>query len=159
MYVAMRERNGVKIGQRVRDVDGKDLGRVRELHDWGFEVAKGFMLFRRDTVARYDEVRGERDGALVLARSDRDLFELAAGGIPASWRVAAPPGFPVAATPSEARFLFEDIAAGVLTSGGARGRAAPASRTGDAPPVTEGEERRYVGTRGQGTAAEPPALG
>ena len=86
----MKELNGVRLGQRVRDADGKDLGRVTKLHAWGFEVLRGFpVLFRKDRVVRYDEVRGARDGALVVARSDHDLFDLAEGGVPRSWRVPA----------------------------------------------------------------------
>ncbi len=113
----MKERNGVRIGQRVRDVEGKDLGRVKALYDWGFAVSKGFpILFRRDQVARYDEVRGVREGALVLARSDRDLFQLAEGEIPSAWRIPTPPEYPAAATPSEALGVFEGIAAGAIAT-------------------------------------------
>lgn len=100
----MKERNGVRVGQRVRDLDGKDLGRVKELYASAFAVVKGFpVLFRQDLVARYDEVRGEKEGVLVLARSPRDLQELAAGGIPPAWRIDARPELPSAATPGEAR--------------------------------------------------------
>ena len=102
----MEERDGVRVGQRVCDLDGRSLGRVRELYDGGFAVVKGFpLLFRTDLVARWDEVRELRDGVVVLARSRRDLFELAGGGIPPAWRVSAPPGQPTAATPSEARLV------------------------------------------------------
>src|SRR5512133_3156036 len=77
--VGMKELNGVRLGLRVRDADGKDLGKVTKLYAWGFEVTRGFpVLFRKDRVVRYDEVRGVREGALVVARSDRDLLELAA---------------------------------------------------------------------------------
>ena len=100
----MRERNGVRIGQRVRDLDGNDLGRVKELYEWGFAVAKGLpILFRQDIVAGYSEVRGVKDGAVVLARSKDDLFDLAAGRLPPSWRAEGPPDRPLAATPAEAR--------------------------------------------------------
>ncbi len=110
--MAIEERNGVRVGIRVRNLDGKDLGRVTRLHDWGFEVEKGFpILFRRELVATYDEVRGIHDGARVLARSDRALFDLAAGEIPESWRISAPPGLPKAATPAEARGMVDDLAA------------------------------------------------
>jgi len=113
----VNERNGVQLGQRVRDADGKDLGRVTRLYASGFQVTRGFpVLFRRDRVVRYDEVRGAREGALVVARSDADLFDLAAGGVPRSWRVPAPPGYPSAATPSEARLVLEDIASGAAFS-------------------------------------------
>jgi hypothetical protein len=150
----MKERNGVELGQRVRDLDGKDLGRVKALHDWGFRVAKGFLLFRRDAVARYDEVRGVRDGALVLARSARDLDELAAGRIPPSWRIPAPPDFPSAATPSEARFVFEDLAARALPNEPAS--AAAPRPAGGAPPATAEDEERYARSRGQSAAEVPP---
>src|SRR5512140_2002539 len=107
-----RERNGVRVGQPVRDLDGVSLGRVRRLFDWGFAASRGVLLFRRDFILRYDEVRAVRDGALVVARSRRDLFDLAAGGVPASWKIRAPAAFPTTATPSEARYVMEDVAAG-----------------------------------------------
>ena len=84
----MSERNGVRLGERVVDVDGKSLGKVTRLYPWGFVATRGLpVLTRRDEVIRYDEVRGARDGALVVARSDHDLFDLAEGGVPRSWRV------------------------------------------------------------------------
>lgn len=113
-----RARNGVRLGQAVRDLDGKDLGRVHALYEKGFLAVKGLpILFRRDWVIRYEEVRGERDGALVVARSDRELFELAEGEVPATWRVPVPPGFPSAATPGEARGVFEEVALGHAVTG------------------------------------------
>lgn len=100
---AIRERYGVRLGMRVRDVDGKSLGRVDALYDSGFSVLKGLpILFRSDLVARYDEVRELRGGELVLARSSRDLQTLARGEIPPAWRVPAAPDRPTAATPAEA---------------------------------------------------------
>jgi hypothetical protein len=153
----MKERNGVRLGQRVRDLDGSDLGRVTALHEWAFRVSRGALLFRRDTVARYDEVRGVRDGALVLARSARDLDVLAAGGMPPSWRIPAPAGFPAAATPSEARFVFEDLAARAPAQGHAA-PPAPAPPAGGAAPEAGRDERGYAERRGQGSAAGiPPA--
>jgi len=111
----MHERNGVRIGQRVRDLDGNDLGRVTRLYEQGFAARKGFpILFRKDIVARYDEVRGVRDGEIVLARSARDLQDLAAGEVPPSWRIPAPPGFPTVATPDEARGMFHHLARGAI---------------------------------------------
>ncbi len=113
----MQERNGVKLGQRVRDLDGTPLGRVKRLHEQGFVVSKGFpILFRTDHVARYEEVRGVRDGELIIARSRQDLFDLAAGGVPPSWRIPVPPEFPAAATPDEARGVFEDLARGAIAT-------------------------------------------
>ncbi|BDG02780.1 hypothetical protein [Anaeromyxobacter oryzae] len=150
--MADRERNGVQLGQRVRDLDGKDLGRVTSLYGWGFEVAKGFMMFRRDQVIRYDEVRGVRDGAVVVARSDRALFELAAGEMPGIWRIRVPPDFPAAATPPEARGVFEELAAERL-QGTAPGSPQPA---GEPPAITTGEVRDYTERRGE-TFPAPPA--
>lgn len=146
----------MRLGQRVRDLDGSDLGRVTALHEWAFRVSRGALLFRRDTVARYDEVRGVRDGALVLARSARNLDVLAAGGMPPSWRIPAPAGFPAAATPSEARFVFEHLAARAP----AQGHAAPPSPPPPAGVATPeaGRDERYAESRGQGSAAGiPPA--
>ncbi len=148
----MRELNGVRLGQRVRDADGKDLGKVARLYAWGFEVTRGFpVLFRRDRGVRYDEVRGARDGALVIARSDRDLLELAAGGVPRSWRVPAPPGYPSAATPSEAQFVLEDIARGAAFSRTAADEPLVLAPP-EAPPLTREEELEYALTRGQALA-------
>ncbi len=149
----MKDLNGVRLGQRVRDADGKSLGKVTKLYEWGFEVTRGFpVLFRRDRVVRYDEVRGARDGALVVARSDRDLLDLAAGGVPRSWRVPAPPGYPSAATPSEAQLVLEDIARGAAFS---RTDADEPLVLGppEAPPLTREEELEYALTRGQALAA------
>jgi hypothetical protein len=102
----VQERNGVRVGQHVVDVDGEALGRVDELYESGFSVVKGLpILFRTDFVARYDEVREARGDELVLSRSKRDLFDLARGELPRSWRVPAPPDLPASATPSEARTL------------------------------------------------------
>jgi hypothetical protein len=98
----MNEHRGVKLGQRVRDMEGNDLGRVSNLYAWGFAVVKGFpLLFRDDRVLRYEEVRESRDDALVVSRGPNDIFTLAAGELPASWKVEAKPGMPEAATPSE----------------------------------------------------------
>jgi hypothetical protein len=164
--MAIEERNGVRVGIRVRNLDGKDLGRVTRLHEWGFEVEKGFpVLFRRELVATYDEVRGVRDGALVLARSDRALFELAEGEIPESWRIAAPPGFPQAATPAEAREVANDLAA--RSPGASAPATAPApelvkpaepeARVDEAGEVEAGDdEREYERSRGQ-SAGHPAA--
>src|SRR5512138_71498 len=113
----MDERRGVRIGQRVRDARGKDLGKVTDLYDWGFAVSKGFpVLFREDRVARYDEVRGVRDGALVVARTDDDLEALALGGIAPSWQIPTPPHFPRAATPAEAQGVFAGIVSGAIVA-------------------------------------------
>jgi hypothetical protein len=127
----VRERPDIRVGQPVRDLDGSSLGRVARLYDEAFLVVKGPpILFRTDQVIRYDEIRGERDGALVVARSPRSLFQLAAGQVPEIWQVAAPRGFPSAATPDEARGLFEELAAARRAR-----RAAPAGVGG---PVTPG---------------------
>ncbi len=149
----MKERNGVRLGQRVRDADGKDLGRVTELYAWGFKATRGLpVLTRRDEVVRYDEVRGVRDGALVVARSERDLLDLAAGGVPRSWRIPAPPGYPATATPAEARLVLEDIAAGAAFSRSAADEPLAATPP-EAPPLTRDEERTYALLRGQAATA------
>jgi hypothetical protein len=153
----MTERNGVRLGQRVQDAEGKDLGRVDRLYDWGFEVGRGFpILFRRIEIVRYAEVRGERDGALVVARSSRDLYDLGEGGIPRSWRIPAPPGFPAVATPSEARLVLEDIASGAAFSRTAADE--PLAAAPEPPsPLTPEEERAFILTRDQAAAAAASA--
>jgi len=98
----MRSNRGVTVGQRVRDVEGNDLGRVRRLYATGFAAARGFaLLFREDFVLRYEDVRGEKDGALLVSRAPGDVYALAAGELPESWKIDAKPGMPSAATPSE----------------------------------------------------------
>ena len=63
----MNERNGVRKGQQVRDLDGKDLGKVTRLHAWGFETVKGLpVLIRDEYVFRYEEVRPGPGGTLVV---------------------------------------------------------------------------------------------
>jgi hypothetical protein len=114
----MEQHHGVRLGQHVRDLDGTPLGRVKRLTAWGIEISKGFpILFRKDLVARYDEVRGVRDGELILARSSRDLLDLAMGELPPSWRIPAPHEFPIAATPAEARGVMEELAGGGIAGG------------------------------------------
>lgn len=174
----MNERNGVRMGQRVRDARGKDLGKVTALYEWGFAVSKGFpILFRREWVARYDEVRGVREGALVLARSDDDLEALARGGIAPSWRIPAPRHFPGAATPAEAQGVFEEIASGAISSAAPVPWQPPASAASWSPESTEPrppevpepppprgstpsrevpDMRRYADSRGQSLAQVPP---
>lgn len=148
----------MRVGRRVRDLDGTPLGQVTRLYDSGFAVGKGLWLFRKDYVLRYDEVRGLRDGELLVARSRRDLFDLAAGDVPPSWRIAAPPDFPAIATPPEASLLVHDVARGAIATGGAP---APVSARRPEPeragaPSTGDEEREYVRTRGQSFPAHPP---
>jgi hypothetical protein len=146
----MQERNGVRLGQRVRDLDGKPLGRVYAVYEQGFAVRRGLpFLVRSDYVVRYDEVRGVRDGELVVARSSRDLFDLAGGEVPPSWRVPTPPEFPPAATPHEAQLLLADLARGAVGEGVASKPAAPSA------PLEPEEEREYVRTGGQSLPAPP----
>jgi hypothetical protein len=146
----MGDRNGVSVGQRVRDLDGKPLGKVTRLFEDGFAVVGGFpILFRKDHVVRYDEVRGVRDGELVVARSTRDLFALAAGEVPPSWRVPVPPAFPDAATPPEARLLVADIARGAISTEVVP--EPPPART--RPETAERAERDRVRTRGEAPVA------
>jgi hypothetical protein len=136
----MQDRNGVRLGQPVRDLDGRSLGRVTRLFEQGFATRKGLpVLFRRDYVVRYDEIRGVRDGELVIARSSRDLFDLNAGEMAFSWRVPVPPDFPSAATPSEAGFLREDLARGAVAGSGPP---PPPPTTARVPPVGIEEEPR-----------------
>ena len=152
--MAISERNGVRVGLRVRDVDGKDLGKVTRLHEWGFDIEKGFpILFRRDIVARYDEVRGIDGNVLVLARSASTLDVLARGGIPRSWRVPAPPGLPAAATPPEARAFFTALAASRPQAPPPREEPPPGPE--EASEAASEAERETYRTRGQ--SVEPPA--
>jgi hypothetical protein len=131
----MREAHGVRKGQRVRTVDGDDLGRVTKLYELGFAVLKGFpILFGQTFVVRYEEVRGERDGALVVARSARDLLDLSEGEIPPSWRVPVPHGLPAAATPAEARQVYSAVASRPVV--GIRPGEAPATPAQPAGPPT-----------------------
>lgn len=144
-----RERNGVRVGQRVRDVEGKDLGKVTDLYEWGFGVEKGLpILFRRDTVATYDEVRGVDGDVVTIARNGDALQQLAHGGMPPSWRIPVPRDFPASATPGEARAVFESLAASPRPAPGA---GAPAAT----PPLASAEEREYEETRGQDRPAVP----
>lgn len=155
----MKERNGVRRGQRVRDLDGTPLGRVTALYDDGFKVSKGFpILFRKDSVARYDEVRGARDGALVLARSRQDLFALAEGYLPPSWRVPAPPGFPASATPDEARGVRAELARGAIAPDLAAEEAAMPAGWNDVTGAPHPEaEPALRGERAAGRARPEPA--
>jgi len=132
------ERWGVGIGARVVDLDGRAIGAVTDLYDEAFRVARGPpVLFRQEQVILYDEIRAVRDGALVVARSRRTLPQLAEGELPDAWRVPAPPGFPVAATPSEAGALFEELAAARSRSAWPEAGVEPPS-----PPAAEGEPER-----------------
>jgi hypothetical protein len=100
----IRERNGVRIGQRVRDADGKSLGRVDALYESGFSVVKGLpLLFRKDFVAGYEEVLDWRGDEIVIARSSDDLLSLARGELPPSWREASAHRGPAAAKATEAK--------------------------------------------------------
>lgn len=150
-----RERNGVRLGQPVRDVDGASLGKVVRLFPWGFESRRGLPILSRGSwVLRYDEVRAVRDGALVVSRSGRDLFELAAGEIPTAWRIPTPAAFPSAATPGEASFVREDVAAGrVPGAGAAEAEDRPPPEPPEARPLTDDELRAYVEDRGQGAVS------
>jgi hypothetical protein len=81
----------VRLGQRVVDLDGTSLGRVVTLYADGFETRRGLpILWHHEFVVLYDEVRGVRDGVLVIARSSQDLFDLAAGVLPQSWQPVPP---------------------------------------------------------------------
>jgi hypothetical protein len=164
----LEERNGIRLGQPVRDVDGKALGRVTTLYDEGFEVARGLpILFRSSFVVRYDEARGMRDGALVVARSDRDLLTLARGGVPRSWRVPAPEGFPDIATPPEGHEVIQAIAAARTPPGPApalppegvaalaASRGVPLGAGAGDPSLSRAEEAAYVESHGQALEEAP----
>jgi hypothetical protein len=153
----MRERYGVRLGQKVRDLDGKVLGKVTALFEESFAVRGGLpILFRRDVVARYDEVRGERDGVLVLARSDRDLFELAAGEVPTAWKIPAPPDYPTYATPGEARFVFEDVAAGAISREGGRSAEEPGEGAAAEPAPRAASSVETYGPKRREVSPLPP---
>lgn len=99
----MKELYGVWVGARVKDLLGNDLGRVKAVYQGAFLVSKGFpWLFREDRVIRYDEIRNRSDGSIAVARDPGDLFTLAKGELPDSWKVEPEPGMKIAATPSEA---------------------------------------------------------
>lgn len=130
---------------RVRDLDGRELGRVTRCDPWGVEFAKG-RFFRRDGAAPYDEIREVRDGEVILARSARALFDLAAGRIPDTWRSSEPP--PVVGK-------FEGVPPGSASPAplhlGPKDEfpleATPYGR--DFPEVTPAAERRYIAASGQ----------
>lgn len=149
-----RELNGVRLGQRVRDLDGTPLGKVVRLFEWGFAARRGLpILSRGEYVLRYDEIRAVRDGALVVSRSARDLLEHAAGEIPRAWRIPTPPAFPTAATPGEAHLVREDVAAGRIAGAAGEERTERLAEVA-AEPLREDELREYVRTRGQALAPE-----
>jgi hypothetical protein len=74
----------VRPGMRVRDADGRRLGKVIRCDAWGFEVVKGFWM-PSEWVIRWDEVLDVRSGEVHVARSDRTLLELAEGKLPSLW--------------------------------------------------------------------------
>lgn len=76
---------GVEIGHVVYDADGKLLGKVTRCAPEGFEVRRGFFG-GRSWVIRYDEILELGADSVKIARSDEDLFELAAGELPHSWQ-------------------------------------------------------------------------
>jgi hypothetical protein len=76
---------GVKVGQVVFDADGQRLGKVTRCDPWAFEVQRGFFG-PRQWVVRYDEILELGADSVKIARSDADLFELAAGDLPHSWQ-------------------------------------------------------------------------
>ncbi len=81
----------VRVGMRVVDADGRRLGKVTRCDPWAFEVVRGFWG-PRHWVIRYDEVVEVRGDEVHVARSDRDLLDLAAGRLPRTWsREGAPP--------------------------------------------------------------------
>ncbi len=81
---------GVRVGQIVYDADGKRLGKVTRCDPWGFEVRRG-IFSPYQWVVRYSEILELAHDSLKIARSDSDLFELAAGELPHSWAREALP--------------------------------------------------------------------
>jgi hypothetical protein len=147
----MEERGGIRVGLPVRDLDGRKLGRVTDLYADAFAVEGGFpLLFRRDYVFPYTEVRAVQGGEVVVARSERTLLDLADGRVPANWRIAVPPGTPSTATPSEAREIVEELA-GRRPARPAAPAAAAETRAGP------DEEREYARSRGESLGAGPAA--
>jgi len=85
--MANAERKRIRKRMRVRDLDGRKLGRVTRLHADAFEVEGGFpFLFLREYVVGYGEVRAVEGGVVTVARSESALQDLAAGRMPASGR-------------------------------------------------------------------------
>ncbi|BDG10245.1 hypothetical protein [Anaeromyxobacter paludicola] len=146
--------SSVQRGMPVRDLDGRLLGRVSRLDEWGLEYEKG-LLFKQGGVAPWREVHALRDGTVVLARSERALFQLAAGQIPDTWRGSEPP--PVVGP-------LESVVPGtahpttvVLGPKDEFPREPVLPETLELP-LTWEEERRYVASRGQ-SLHEPPGTG
>ena len=89
----------VQVGMTVVDADGRHLGKVTRCDRFGFEVVHGFWS-PREWVVRYDEVADVRRGEVHIARSDRDLLDLAGGRLPRTWRRDASPA-PLEAGPRD----------------------------------------------------------
>ncbi len=85
----MGDGHDLRVGMRVKDLDGKALGKVSRRDAHAFEVVRGFFG-PREWVVRYDEIVEVKDGIVTIARSDEALFELAAGRLPATWRRTLP---------------------------------------------------------------------
>lgn len=141
----------VREGMRVRDLDGKALGRVTRIDPWGIEYTKGH-LYRVDGAASFSEVREVRDGEVILARSARALFDLAAGRIPETWRASEPPPLvgaeegvvPGTATPAPLPLGPKDeFPLEVMPYGR------------EFPHLSPEDERRYIEAQGQRPPGEP----
>jgi hypothetical protein len=130
----MGEQGGLRVGMDVRDAAGNQLGTVRRVYAWGFEVARGFWS-PYQWVFRHDEVVRVADGVLEVARRPDDLQRLAAGGLPDTWTrrtaTAAPGAPPVPASAPEARPVVP-----ALTPGESPRAAAPAT-----PPTSAASPR------------------
>jgi hypothetical protein len=80
---------GISVGMAVYDADGKRLGKVSRCDPWAFEVRRG-LFSPYQWVVRYDEILELGADSVKIARSDADLFELAAGGLPHAWATVKP---------------------------------------------------------------------
>lgn len=86
----------VQVGMEVVDADGRRLGRVTRCDPLGFEVVRGFWS-PREWVVGYAEVLEVRGNQVRIARSDRDLLDLAAGRLPHGRRREEPLAPPASA--------------------------------------------------------------
>ena len=101
--------SGISEGMVVRTNDGEKLGKIVADRGDGFIIEKGFF-FRKDYVARYEDVASVRDGEVLLRHSASSLREgIAApdtgrnGGPEMGRPAAAPPPSTISAASEELR--------------------------------------------------------